>query len=103
MRIAKRSSSMMLIILMFTGLFAQDIPLVYDVEHTGADWPVPYMHSIDDLPVIEELPDPFEWSDGRGRITGFSDWKYRRAEIKEEIEHYEIGEKPDRPEEASFH
>jgi len=78
-------------------IFAQEMPLVYDVEDTGADWPAPYMHSIDDLPVIEALPDPFEWSDGRGRISNISDWRYRRAEIKAEIEHYEIGEKPGRP------
>ncbi|MFC1570116.1 hypothetical protein ACFL4L_07760, partial [bacterium] len=59
--------------------------------------PAPYMLSIDDLPTIEALPDPFEWSDGRGRISNLSDWQYRRAEIKAEIEHYEIGEKPNRP------
>jgi hypothetical protein len=73
------------------------MPLVYEVENTGADWPAPYMLSIDDLPTIDALPDPFEWSDGRGRISNFSDWRYRRAEIKAEIEHYEIGEKPVRP------
>ena len=55
------------------------------------------MLSKDDLPTIENLPDPFEWSDGRGRISNISDWRYRRAEIKAEIEHYEIGEKPVRP------
>lgn len=76
---------------------AQEMPLVYDVEDTGADCPVPYMPSIDYLPTIESLPDPFEWSDGRGRMANFADWRYRRAEIKAEIEHYEIGEKPARP------
>jgi hypothetical protein len=55
------------------------------------------MMSIDELPDIQALPDPFEWSDGRGRISNISDWRYRRAEIKAEIEHYEIGEKPVRP------
>lgn len=79
------------------GSFSQEMPFVYSVENTGASWPAPYMLSIDDLPVVEELPDPFEWSDGRGRIKGKADWKFRRAEIKAEIEHYEIGEKPDRP------
>lgn len=73
------------------------MPLVYDVENTGADCPEPYLPSFSELPTIEALPDPFEWSDGRGRISNFSDWRYRRAEIKAEIEHYEIGEKPDRP------
>ncbi len=91
-------------ILIFAGLSAQEMPLVYEVENTASDWPAPYMLSIDDLPVIESLPDPFEWSDGRGRIENRSDWQYRRAEIGAEIEHYEIGVKPDRPDDitASF-
>lgn len=89
---------------MFIDSFAQEMPFVHDVENTGADWPAPYMYSIDELPPIESLPDPFEWSDGRGRISNLSDWRYRRAEIKAEIEHYEIGEKPVRPDSitASF-
>lgn len=83
--------------LMFTNLFAQQIPLVYDVENTGADCPLPQMPVLNALPVIKALPDPFEWADGRGRISNFSDWRCRRAEIKAQIEHYEIGEKPGRP------
>ena len=55
------------------------------------------MPTVNELPTIEELPDPFEWSDGRGRIENLSDWRYRRNDIKAEIEHYEIGLKPDRP------
>lgn len=79
------------------SLFAQQMPLVYDVEHTAPNYPKPAMPSINDLPVIQALPDPFEWSDGRGRIENLSDWKYRRAEIGAEIQNYEIGEKPPRP------
>lgn len=77
---------------------AQQMPFVYDFENTGSAFPIPYMRTMDELPVIPSLPDPFEWSDGSGRIKNFSDWRYRRAEIKAEIEHYEIGVKPDRPE-----
>lgn len=60
--------------------------------------------NIEELPVIKPLTDPFEWSDKSGRSTKFEDWKKRRTEIKAEIEHYEIGEKPNRPENitASF-
>jgi len=74
--------------------FAQEFPLVYDVENTCADCPIPYLPSIGELPIIQSLPDPFEWSDGRGRISNFSDWRHRRAEIGAEIQNYEIGKKP---------
>lgn len=77
---------------------AQEIPLVYDVENTGASYQEPVLPSINELPVVHPLTDPFEWSDGSGRDTDFSSWSRRRAEIKAEIEHYEIGIKPDRPE-----
>ena len=90
-----------LIILLIAGLFvissAQEIPLIYDVENTGAEFPQPILPTIRNLPVIEPLTDPFEWSDGSGRDTTFENWSHRRAEIKAEIEHYEIGLKPDRP------
>ncbi len=76
---------------------AQVLPLVYSVENTGADCPKPPLPTIDQLPMLGTLPDPFAWEDGRGRITSFSDWRYRRAEIKAEIENYEIGVKPPRP------
>ncbi|MDR1783573.1 MAG: T9SS type A sorting domain-containing protein [Dysgonamonadaceae bacterium] len=88
-------------VLCFMGiaLNAQDIPLVYSVENTGASFSPPEM--IDDLsllPTIQQLPDPFAWADGSGRSTLFSDWEKRRNEIKAQVEHYEIGTKPNRPE-----
>ena len=91
-----------LLLLLLTTLGAvisctRGIPLVYDVENTGANFPKPVLPSFDELPVIEPFTDPFEWSDGSGRDTTFTSWSQRRAEIKAEIEHYEIGEKPDRP------
>ena len=85
--------------------FAQDtMPLVYDVENTAADFPSPYFPSFSQLPAIQGLPDPFEWADGRGRISNYSDWRYRRSEIGAQIQKYEIGEKPVRPDsiEASY-
>jgi hypothetical protein len=77
--------------------FAQEIPLVYDVEHTGADFPKPILPVFEKLPIVRPLTDPFQWSDGNGRSTDFADWSRRRAEIRVEIEHYGIGEKPPRP------
>ena len=76
----------------------QTIPLVYGVENTGAKFEAPKLPEFEQLPTIRPLPDPFEWSDHSGRSTEFKDWSRRRSEIKAEIEHYGIGEKPDRPE-----
>jgi hypothetical protein len=76
---------------------AQQLPLVYQVENTGADCPKPPLLSVNQLPTIPSLPDPFAWGDGRGRMSAFSDWRYRRAEIAAQIQYYEIGEKPARP------
>jgi hypothetical protein len=73
------------------------MPFVYQIENTGADFPKPTFPSFSRLPAIQTLPDPFEWSDGRGRISYFSDWRYRRAEIGAQIQNYEIGPKPVRP------
>jgi hypothetical protein len=77
--------------------FAQTLPLVYSVENTGATYPIPTLPGLNELPVIPNLPDPFMWADGRGRIANFSDWRYRRAEIAAQIQNYEIGVKPVRP------
>lgn len=84
--------------------FAQEIPLVYDNENTGADCAKPPLPGIADLPLVRPLTDPFEWADGSGRDTTFASWECRRSEIKAEIENYEIGVKPDRPDSitASF-
>ncbi len=71
-------------------------PLVYSVEDTGTEFPIPVLPEYDKLPTIRPLTDPFEWSDGSGRLTDFEDWARRRSEIKAEIEHYEVGKKPTR-------
>jgi hypothetical protein len=86
----------MLLYLLCMGSFAQ-IPLVYNKENTGAHHPLPPLPPIAQLPVVEPLTDPFIWSDGSGRSTNFGDWARRRNEIKAEIENYEIGIKPNRP------
>ncbi len=88
---------LLLNIFVVANSLAQEIPLVYDVENTGADCNAPPLPAFADLPIIEPLTDPFEWSDGSSRSTDFNDWSCRRAEIKAEFEHYEIGPKPDRP------
>lgn len=81
---------------MSMGSFAQ-LPLVYTVENTGANCAAPPLPALNQLPVIEPLTDPFVRSNGSSRSTSFSDWACRRNEIKQEIEFYEIGAKPPRP------
>lgn len=84
--------------------FAQP-PLVYSVENTGASYTPPVLLPLNQLPVVDPLTDPFMWSNGKGRSTKFKDWEKRRNEIKAEIEHYEIGRKPGKPDNltASYH
>jgi len=72
----------------------EGIPLVYNVENTAADLPDPIFPSPSELPYIEPLTDPFEYSDGSGRALEFKDWTRRRGEIARELQHYELGEKP---------
>ncbi|MBF9220436.1 glucuronyl esterase domain-containing protein [Hymenobacter ruricola] len=78
------------------GAMAQ-VPLVYSAENTGGSCAAPVLPSFSQLPSVEPLTDPFMWSSGTGRSTSFSDWECRRNEIKAEIENYEIGTKPPRP------
>ncbi|WP_167607938.1 hypothetical protein [Maribellus sediminis] len=80
--------------LFFCTACKQEIPLVYEKENRGADFQKPVLPDIEELPVVEGLTDPFEWSDGSGRSTKFGDWSRRRNEIAAEIQHYEIGPKP---------
>lgn len=87
------------LLLNFIGLsLSAQIPLVYTTENMGASCAAPPLPTFDQLPAIQPLPDPFMWADGRGRSTSFSDWECRRNEIKAQIETYEIGRRPARPE-----
>ena len=70
------------------------IPLVYDCENSAASFKPIEEPSFEQLPVIETLPDPFAWANGKGRSTKFKDWQKHRAEIMHRIQFYEIGKKP---------
>lgn len=63
------------------------------VEDDGTDCPVP---DPDPLTSNPRLPDPFKRING-SRITSKSDWRCRRAEIKELAERYVYGQKPAKP------
>ena len=70
------------------------VPLVYEVENTGSKFAAPAMPGVEALPESRELPDPLEWSNGKGKVKKFKDWSRRRNEISNEIQHYGIGTKP---------
>ena len=71
------------------------IPLSYQLENTGKRCKEPELLEPMNLKKIDKLPNPFEWSDGTKKVTCLEEWKCRRAEIKAEIEKYEIGIKPE--------
>jgi len=75
----------------------KEIPLVFDQENTASSYPAPDMPGINELPVVETLPDPFMFSDGKRKVEKYSQWERRRAEIMAELQHYEIGYKPETP------
>ncbi len=97
---AKFTIVMLLLCSIYSGLLAQ-IPLVYNVENTGASCTPPPLPTIGQLPLIQPLPDPFLWANGSGRSTSFSDWECHRNEFKKQIENYEIGLKPPKPDTIS--
>src|SRR5207237_2285624 len=77
------------------GCHHHQLPLVFNVENTGASYPMPVFPSFAQLPIIRPLPDPFLSFDKSPRDTSFVRWERRRNEIKAAIEKYEIGPKPD--------
>ncbi len=75
----------------------RSIPLVYAVENSGVKCPAPPLPTLEKLPFIQPLPDPFAWAKdpfGKTRSTKFLDWEHHRAEMLAQIENYEIGTKP---------
>ena len=86
--------------LMLSACSGQQIPLVYDVENSGAHYAKPALPEMGELKACESLPDPLEWSDGSGQVENFKDWERHRSEILAEIQHYETGVKPATPKEC---
>lgn len=80
--------------IILTACDFKQIPLVYDQENTVTETILIEMPSLEQLPEIKTLPDPFAWANNKGRCTDFEDWKYRRAEIIQQLQHYELGPKP---------
>lgn len=93
-------AALMVMVGMPSGGMAQ-VPLVYDVEHTGTNFPAPPLPTMANLPIVQPLPDPFAWASdpfGGTRSTNFTDWSHHRAEIKGQIENYGVTRRRNRPE-----
>jgi len=97
MKILKQASA----IILAAGISAacSDIPLVFDKENTAAEFEAPAMPPLEELEALETLPDPLEFEDG-GRVKKYSQWERRRAEILAQLQHYEVGFKPETPREC---
>ncbi|KAF4408796.1 glucuronyl esterase domain-containing protein [Streptomyces lycii] len=76
-----------------TGAAGAAVQLAPADEHDGADCEVGSPGSTSN----SRLPDPFTKADG-SRVSAKSDWRCRRAEIKELAEGSVYGNKPDKPE-----
>ncbi|MFG1868059.1 glucuronyl esterase domain-containing protein [Micromonospora arborensis] len=79
-----------------TAQAAADVLAAAAVEDEGADCAVSGLPDVGALPTNAKLPDPFKKLNG-ATITTKSDWRCRRAEIKELAEKFVFGEKPAKP------
>lgn len=72
----------------------KNIPLVYDQEFTGAKYAEPTYYTLENAKVEKALTNPFEFTGSTKQVKKFKDWEKRRAEIINELYHYEVGVKP---------
>lgn len=84
---------------LLTSCCAREIPFVFDSENTACKYRTPEMPVLEDLPVLETLPDPLTFADGK-KVRKYSQWEKRRAEILAQLQHYEVGFKPQTSEDA---
>lgn len=70
------------------------IPYVFSVENTGAKYAEPVYKAAEQMPEVATLPNPFLFADGKKKVKNLKQWQRRRAEIANQIQHYEIGTKP---------
>jgi hypothetical protein len=74
---------------------AQEPPLVYTQENTGAGlYPAPAFPPFAQLPILRQLPDPYLFADGK-RDTSWSAQEHHRQEYLAALEKYEVGPKPE--------
>ena len=65
--------------------------LAADAGPAGGQFP-----SVEQLPVVKGLPDPFRFNDG-SRVKAREDWPRRRAEMQAAVLYYEYGQMPPAP------
>ncbi|MCP8898458.1 malectin domain-containing carbohydrate-binding protein [Gilvimarinus xylanilyticus] len=75
-------------------------PGIASAENTGADCPVPELPVASELPNIDKLPDPFMTLEGE-RITTEEQWRCQRQDTFWQVQYYEAGNKPNKPEVVS--
>jgi hypothetical protein len=74
---------------------AQEPPLVYNQENTGAGvYPAPTFPDFAQLPILRQLPDPYLFSDGR-RDTRWSAQEHHRQDYLAALAQYGQGPKPE--------
>lgn len=88
-----------LITSLITSCSVGEIPLVFDDENTASKYKAPEMPPVEELPVVETLPDPLTFVSGE-KVEEYSQWEKRRAEILAQLQHYEVGFKPNTPKKA---
>ncbi|MCQ2202047.1 MAG: hypothetical protein MJZ27_08155 [Bacteroidales bacterium] len=71
------------------------MPLVFNKENTAPKANIVMEDDLAKLPVIKTLPDPMKFVQGEGRATNLQQWEQRRGEILAQLQHYEIGIKPE--------
>lgn len=61
-------------------------PILYGESQAENQFP-----TVDELPVLKELPDPFQFFRSNRRVETKDDWEERRAEILRMVQHYSSG------------
>lgn len=73
----------------------ETMPLVFDKENTAPKANIVMEDDLAKLPVCQALPDPLKFVQGEGRASDLKGWEQRRGEILAQLQHYEIGTKPE--------
>ena len=95
--LARVSSGLVAAVLLLCAVtaLAQEPPLVYTQENTGAGlYPAPVFPDFAHLPIVRQLPDPFVFTDGR-RDTRASALEHHRQDYLAALAQYGQGPKPE--------